>query len=89
MLFAVDPDRPSSMSHRLLFFSLFSSSHPSSISLSVIIYFVKEKMNVILMISDGWGPAAATLARTYSQKPLNIDPYLIGTVRTASSDRYT
>lgn len=40
------------------------------------------------MISDGWGPASATLTRSYSKKALNIDPYLVGTVRTLSYDRY-
>lgn len=43
------------------------------------------KRNVIMMISDGWGPAAATLARTFSGKPLALDPYLVGTVRTFSA----
>jgi len=47
---------------------------------------VTQKRNVIMMVSDGWGPAAATLARTFSGKPLALDPYLVGTVRTFSAN---
>ncbi|OLL25268.1 Repressible alkaline phosphatase [Neolecta irregularis DAH-3] len=52
------------------------------------------KKNVILMISDGMGPASLTLARSYQQyikklpigHDLLIDPFLVGSSRTRSSD---
>jgi alkaline phosphatase len=44
--------------------------------------------NVIVMVSDGMGPAAVTLTRLVSGKQaLTIDDYLIGTRRTSSSDK--
>ncbi|CAB4432886.1 unnamed protein product [Rhizophagus irregularis] len=53
-----------------------------------------EKRNVILMISDGFGPASETFARDYIQyvKKLNynyltpLDKILVGSSRTRSSD---
>jgi len=52
------------------------------------------KKNVILMISDGMGPASISLARSYQQYTqklafnhnLLIDPFLVGSSRTRSSD---
>ena len=49
--------------------------------------------NVVLMVSDGMGPASLSLARSYMQytenlefnKQLALDPYIIGTSRTRSS----
>jgi alkaline phosphatase len=44
--------------------------------------------NVIVMISDGMGPAAVTLTRLVSGKEsLVLDEYLIGTRRTSSEDK--
>lgn len=48
--------------------------------------------NVILMVSDGMGPASLSLARTFMQytqgvelnKQLPLDPYIVGTSRTRS-----
>ena len=87
MIFAVEPARPS------MFLSspdslLLSHLLKQKISIKILNLLSTEKMNVIMMISDGWGPAAATLARAYSKKALNIDPYIVGTVRTLSADRY-
>ncbi|GAM29313.1 hypothetical protein SAMD00019534_124890 [Acytostelium subglobosum LB1] len=48
-------------------------------------------LNVIIMIGDGFGPAAATMARLAQAHmngvpfmPLKLDAHLVGTVRTAS-----
>jgi alkaline phosphatase len=44
--------------------------------------------NVIVMISDGMGPAAVTLTRLVSaRESLTLDEYLIGTRRTSSENR--
>ncbi|KAF2076483.1 hypothetical protein CYY_002223 [Polysphondylium violaceum] len=43
-----------------------------------------KKLNVIMMIGDGMGPAAMTLARVAFNRSLVLDHYLIGTVRTYS-----
>lgn len=48
--------------------------------------------NLILFISDGAGPASFTMTREYKrlvlkEGPLALDPWLIGTVRTHSSNR--
>jgi alkaline phosphatase len=44
--------------------------------------------NVIVMVSDGMGPAAVTLTRLVSGKEsLTLDEYLIGTRRTSSQDK--
>lgn len=45
---------------------------------------------VILMISDGMGPASLSLARTFQQVVQNdtqlpLDPYLVGSLRTHSA----
>ncbi|KAI9504273.1 alkaline phosphatase [Coemansia spiralis] len=53
-----------------------------------------KKRNVILMISDGFGPASETMARNYMQKvhglPFSyqspLDEILVGSSRTRSSD---
>eukprot|EP01121_Diplochlamys_sp_Union-15-3_P018388 TRINITY_DN6675_c0_g1_i2.p1 TRINITY_DN6675_c0_g1~~TRINITY_DN6675_c0_g1_i2.p1 ORF type:complete len:502 (-),score=74.50 TRINITY_DN6675_c0_g1_i2:23-1495(-) len=42
--------------------------------------------NLIMLVGDGFGPASITFARTLSGKPLHIDNYLVGTVRTYSAD---
>ncbi len=42
--------------------------------------------NVILMISDGAGPAAITLARRAAGRPLALDSVLVGAVQTYSAD---
>eukprot|EP01111_Echinosteliopsis_oligospora_P011686 TRINITY_DN3914_c0_g1_i1.p1 TRINITY_DN3914_c0_g1~~TRINITY_DN3914_c0_g1_i1.p1 ORF type:complete len:500 (-),score=170.06 TRINITY_DN3914_c0_g1_i1:42-1541(-) len=42
--------------------------------------------NIIMMVSDGFGPAAATLGRTYAKRALTIDQYSVGTVRTFSAN---
>ena len=42
--------------------------------------------NVILMIPDGCGPAAITLARLVSGHPLVLDSLLVGAVETHSAD---
>jgi alkaline phosphatase len=42
--------------------------------------------NVILMIPDGCGPAAITLARLVSGRPLVLDSLLVGAVQTHSAD---
>eukprot|EP01133_Synstelium_polycarpum_P016741 gene16741-19901_t len=56
---------------------------------------VVTKRNVIFMVADGFGPAAATLARVAKKtmdktQPmgLTIDNYLSGTVRTYSGDSW-
>ena len=51
-----------------------------------------KRKNVVLMVSDGMGPASLSLARSFMQyseddgfnKQLPLDPYLIGTSRTRS-----
>jgi alkaline phosphatase len=44
--------------------------------------------NVIVMISDGMGPAAVTLTRLVSRRDsLTLDEYLIGARRTSSQDK--
>jgi hypothetical protein len=51
-----------------------------------------HKKNVVLMVSDGMGPASLSLARTFMQyteevefyRQLPLDPYIIGTSRTRS-----
>lgn len=51
------------------------------------------KKNIIFMVPDGFGPAYATLGRVFKQhrdeldvdQRLNIDPHLIGTIRTRSN----
>ncbi|PVU99722.1 hypothetical protein BB559_000444 [Furculomyces boomerangus] len=53
----------------------------------------KEPINVILMISDGFGPASQTMARQFKQKIFNLpvswksplDDILVGSSRTQSS----
>lgn len=56
------------------------------------LYFCKEippdgrPQNVILFIADGFGPAALALARATLDRPLALDAYLSGAVRTASAD---
>jgi len=48
--------------------------------------------NLVLMVSDGMGPASLSLARSYMQytddvefyKQLALDPYIVGTSRTRS-----
>ena len=48
--------------------------------------------NLVLMVSDGMGPASLSLARSYMQytedvefyKQLPLDPYIVGTSRTRS-----
>ncbi|KAN0031675.1 hypothetical protein ACTFIV_005540 [Dictyostelium citrinum] len=53
----------------------------------------KKKTNIIMMIGDGMGPAALTMARvcfhtkgeTTSQAHLYLDPFIVGTVKTYSS----
>ena len=44
--------------------------------------------NVILMIPDGCGPAAITLARRVAGHPLALDSVLVGAVRTYSADSH-
>jgi alkaline phosphatase len=44
--------------------------------------------NLILMIPDGCGPAAITLARLVSGRPLVLDSLLVGAVRTHSADSH-
>ena len=44
--------------------------------------------NVILMIPDGCGPAAITLARLVSGRPLVLDSLLVGAVQTHSADSH-
>lgn len=44
--------------------------------------------NVILMIPDGCGPAAITLARLVSGHPLVLDSLLVGAVQTHSADSH-
>ena len=44
--------------------------------------------NVILMIPDGCGPAAITLARLVSGHPLALDSLLVGAVETHSADSH-
>lgn len=56
-------------------------------------YAIGRRRNVILMISDGFGPASETFARTYQQhlhtdsapEILPLDEILVGTSRTRSS----
>jgi len=51
--------------------------------------------NLILMVSDGMGPASLSLARSYMQyvedvefyQQLPLDPYIVGTSRTRSHGR--
>jgi len=44
--------------------------------------------NLILMIPDGCGPAAITLARLVSGRPLVLDSLLVGAVETHSADSH-
>eukprot|EP01113_Clastostelium_recurvatum_P039757 TRINITY_DN6100_c0_g1_i5.p1 TRINITY_DN6100_c0_g1~~TRINITY_DN6100_c0_g1_i5.p1 ORF type:complete len:505 (+),score=112.51 TRINITY_DN6100_c0_g1_i5:119-1633(+) len=48
----------------------------------------QTRRNVILMISDGMGPASVTLARAWAGHALNLDGMLIGTVRTRSNNSW-
>jgi alkaline phosphatase len=48
----------------------------------------KAPRSLVLMISDGFGPASLTLARTASATPLHLDRWLVGSVATASSDSH-
>ena len=43
--------------------------------------------NVVLFVADGSGPASYTLARRVLDRPLALDPHLVGSVSTAASDR--
>ena len=56
---------------------------------------VNEKRIIVLMISDGMGPASLSMARGLSQYRtgnkshlLELDPYLVGTVRTRSYGKF-
>jgi alkaline phosphatase len=42
--------------------------------------------NVVLFIADGCGFASYTLARTALDRPLVLDPYLVGSISTHSAD---
>lgn len=42
--------------------------------------------NVIVMITDGFGPASVTLARTLNGAPLQLDRMIRGTIRTKSAN---
>ncbi len=42
--------------------------------------------NVVFMIADGFGPAAATLGRAAAGGPLALDGILVGSVETAAAD---
>ncbi|MEM1043762.1 MAG: alkaline phosphatase [Bacteroidota bacterium] len=46
----------------------------------------ERPQNLILLIPDGFGPASATLARTFSGAPLALDGILRGAVTTAATD---
>lgn len=46
----------------------------------------KPLKNVILMISDGFSPAGATLARYVKDENLNLDSLITGTVQTKSAN---
>ncbi|KAN0045209.1 hypothetical protein ACTA71_005586 [Dictyostelium dimigraforme] len=54
----------------------------------------KKKTNIIMMIGDGMGPASLTMARvcfhtkgeSTSQAHLYLDPFIVGTVKTYSSN---
>ncbi len=43
---------------------------------------------VVLMIADGCGPAAVTLARLLADRPLSLDSILVGAVETHSADSH-
>ena len=51
-----------------------------------------KRKNVVLMVSDGMGPASLSLARSFMQyseddgfnKQLPLDPFIVGTSRTRS-----
>jgi alkaline phosphatase len=45
-----------------------------------------QPRNVVLMIADGFGPAAATLGRAAIGAPLALDSVLVGSVETSSTD---
>lgn len=55
-----------------------------------------KKQNVIFLVSDGMGPSALTLARTFKQHRdkleiddlLHMEEHLIGTLRTSSNSSY-
>eukprot|EP01132_Coremiostelium_polycephalum_P003131 gene3131-3913_t len=50
-----------------------------------------QKVNIILMIGDGMGPASMTMARLAmlgKGESLNLDPYICGTIRTFSSSSW-
>lgn len=44
--------------------------------------------SLVLMISDGFGPASLTLARTAAATPLHLDDILVGSAATASSSSH-
>lgn len=53
----------------------------------IILYAVNPRpTNLIIMISDGCGPASYSFARQMTGTALNIDQMLVGTVQTSSSD---
>lgn len=80
-----------SIKFALLGFMIFVTILLVSLSIST---HASSKKNVILMVSDGFGPASETLARNYYQRvnnlPLNfkmpLDTILIGQSRTRSSN---
>lgn len=58
--------------------------HLSTFSLLLFFIVTFSQKNVILIIADGFGPAAHTIARTYWNKKLSFDQDVIGTVQTRS-----
>jgi alkaline phosphatase len=46
----------------------------------------EQPRNVVLMIADGFGPAAATLGRAAMGAALALDSILVGTVETSATD---
>jgi len=44
------------------------------------------RINIIMLISDGMGPASVTLARAAKGSALNLDKYLVGGLDTRASD---
>ena len=45
-----------------------------------------QPRNIVLMIADGFGPAAATLGRAAKGAPLALDSILVGAVETSATD---
>ncbi|PVU97020.1 hypothetical protein BB561_000819 [Smittium simulii] len=100
-----ESDKTSSIKKNILYLSIgfisalsllaaFNNSTPQLSNKDTLDTSSSPNINVILMISDGFGPASETLARQYMYKALNkdiswkspLDEILVGSSRTQSSN---